>query len=316
MKHPFKDFFYFSRGERHGILVLIIGIAAVFLSGYIYSYLREQQSFTGEDKVQQAIAIKEYETFANSIEEQEKEWEKQYPKYSSKGAQNVFLTSFNPNTADSSTFRRLGLPGWMARNILHYREKGGKFRKADDFRKIYGLTDEQYQALLPYISIEQQDTVIFTAGLYHPPTPDSTAYNIREVIYKYPAGTIINLNRADTTELKKIPGIGSGIARMIANYRQRLGGFYSIEQLQEIHIDYRQLQSWFHINFKDICLINLNNIGIERLHNHPYINFYQAKAFSEYRKKKGVIKSLKPFALYEEFTEADLERISHYICFE
>ena len=46
---------------------------------------------------------------------------------------------------------------------------------------------------------------------------------------------MLDLNRADTAELKKIPGIGSGIARLIVNYRQRLGGFYQIEQLQEIH---------------------------------------------------------------------------------
>ena len=127
---------------------------------------------------------------------------------------------------------------------------------------------------------------------------------------------MLNLNHADTTELKKIPGVGSGIARSIVNYRQRLGGFYRIEQLQEIHLDYRQLQAWFTIMPSEIRRINLNRVGIERLRNHPYINFYQAKALVEYRKKKGILHNLKPFALYEEFTESDLERLSHYVCFE
>ena len=119
-----------------------------------------------------------------------------------------------------------------------------------------------------------------------------------------------------TTELKKIPGIGSGIARLIIGYRQRLGGFYNITQLQEIHLDTTQLQSWFSIDTRAIHLINLNRSSIERLRNHPYINFYQAKAFVEYRKKKGDLHSLKPFALYEEFSDTDLEKISHYVCFE
>ena len=66
----------------------------------------------------------------------------------------------------------------------------------------------------------------------------------------------------------------------------------------------------------EIRRINLNRVGIERLRNHPYINFYQAKALVEYRKKKGILHNLKPFALYEEFTESDLERLSHYVCFE
>ena len=129
-------------------------------------------------------------------------------------------------------------------------------------------------------------------------------------------GTLVDLNRADTTELKKIPGIGSGIARLIIGYRQRLGGFYNITQLQEIHLDTTQLQSWFSIDTRAIHLINLNRSSIERLRNHPYINFYQAKAFVEYRKKKGDLHSLKPFALYEEFSDTDLEKISHYVCFE
>ena len=123
-------------------------------------------------------------------------------------------------------------------------------------------------------------------------------------------------NRADTAELKKIPGIGSGIARLIVNYRQRLGGFYQIEQLQEIHLNYRQLQAWFTVTPSEIRRINLNRVGIERLRHHPYINFYQAKALVEYRKKKGALHSLKPFTLYEEFTESDLERLSPYVCFE
>ena len=62
--------------------------------------------------------------------------------------------------------------------------------------------------------------------------------------------------------------------------------------------------------------INLNKAGIERLRAHPYINFYQAKVIVEYRKKKRTLKSLKQLSLYEEFTTQDLERISHYVCFE
>ena len=30
---------------------------------------------------------------------------------------------------------------------------------------------------------------------------------------KYPEGTVIDLNRADTASLKRVPGIGSGLAR-------------------------------------------------------------------------------------------------------
>ncbi len=316
MKNPLKDFLYFSRREKQGILVLITGIILVFLTGYIYTFLREHTALSDEETQLQLSAVEEYENFIVSVKEKDNKREYHPSRYPINPSSEIVLKPFNPNTADSATFRKLGLPGWMVRNILRYRSKGGKFRKAEDFKKIYGLTKEQYGYLLPYLYIAPEDTTRKTVQLYNVSiTKDSTKV-LRETPYKYPAGTVINLNLADTTELKKIPGIGSGIARLITGYRRSLGGFYCIEQLQDINLNYHQLENWFYIQDKDIRLININHSGVERLRNHPYINFYQAKAFVEYRKKKGTLHNLKPFTLYEEFTKDDLEKISHYVCFE
>ncbi len=60
---------------------------------------------------------------------------------------------FNPNTTDSATFVRLGLPYWIAGRIIHYRAAGGYFRRAQDFKKIYGMTDEDYERLKEHIII-------------------------------------------------------------------------------------------------------------------------------------------------------------------
>lgn len=325
MRSPWKDFLYFSRGEKRGILVLVVIIVAVFLSGHIYTYWRERQKTPAGETEQQAAALKEYKDFIASVQKIDKKWKQRtYPRHREKAPAPFSPVLFNPNTADSATFRRLGLPAWMAGNILRYRRKGGKFRRTEDFRKIYGLTEEQFSTLAPYIDIAPED--ITSEDITSEDTaPDDIARTVaslyqptikRDSIYKYPTGTLVELNTADTTELKKIPGIGSGIARLIVNYRQRLGGFYRIEQLAEIHLDYRQLQSWFRIRPADIRPVNLNRAGVERLRQHPYINFYQAKAIVEYRRKNGALSSLKPLALYEEFTEADIERIGHYACFE
>lgn len=316
MRNPLKDFLYFSRRERQGILVLITGIILIFLSGYIYTFRQEHRERTDEEIQLQASAVEEYEEFIASVREKDNKREFHSNRYSINSSSKITLTSFNPNTADSATFRKLGLPGWMVKNILRYRSEGGKFRKAEDFKKIYGLKEEQYENLLPYLYIAPEDTMRNTVRLYNSSITTDSTKALREPSYKYPVGTVINLNLADTIELKKIPGIGSGIARLIVGYRQKLGGFYRIEQLQDINLDYRQLETWFCIYDEDIRLININRSGVERLRNHPYINFYQAKAIVEYRKKQGELHNLKPFALYEEFTKDDLEKISHYICFE
>lgn len=317
MPKLFKDFFYFSRTERRGILLLIAAICLGFLAVAHITAHRDGAGMHITETAEDTAARLQYEEFIASLQEMDKSHTERYRQRNKYAANErkksdtppPVLSLFNPNTADSASFRRLGLPAWMVKNILNYRAKGGKFRRAEDFRKIYGLTDEQYATLSPYIYIAPEDTASNTPRLY---TPQPALAKSE----KYAAGTVINLNLADTTELKKIPGIGSGLSRLIAGYRQQLGGFYQVEQLREINLDTEMLKDWFSTNPADIRRINLNRAGVERLRSHPYINFYQAKAIVEHRKKKGKLTSLKPFALYEEFTEEDLERISHYVCFE
>lgn len=105
-------------------------------------------------------------------------------------------------------------------------------------------------------------------------------------VYKYPEGTLVDLNEADTTELKKIPGIGSGIARMIVAYRKRLGGFYDMAQLKEVNYVDEDMLRWFKLGNAPIHRINANKAGLDKLRSHPYMNFYQAKVIIEYRRKK------------------------------
>ena len=137
MKNPFKDFLYFSRGERRGILVLIIGIILIFLSGYIYSFRQNSRQLSEEEARIQAAALKKYDNFISSVREQEKNENSRFKKSERYKKRTVVLAPFDPNRTDSVTFCRLGLPAWMAKNILRYRSKGGKFRKAEDFKKVY-----------------------------------------------------------------------------------------------------------------------------------------------------------------------------------
>ena len=318
MKNVLKKFFYFTRTERRGILLLCTLILLVYGGAQVYFHRQEKASRpSAEDRAEQLRMQQEYEDFLATIQEEEEKGRARhrYPEDTGfrPGKPAVTPFPFDPNRADSLTLRRLGLPGWMARNIVRYRERGGCFRHPEDFRKIYGLTDEQYAALEPYIRIAPQDTA-------RPAPPRLyTAQTERDTLarpYKYPAGTVIELNRTDTTELKKIPGIGSGIARLITGYRQRLGGFYALEQLREIDLDPEPLRPWLRIDTTAIRRLNLNRVSVDRLRRHPYFNFYQARAIVEWRKKHGPLRNLKVFALYEEFTEADFKRMRHYVCFE
>ena len=135
-------------------------------------------------------------------------------------------------------------------------------------------------------------------------------------VFKYPEGTLVDVNSADTAELKKIPGIGSGIAGGIVRYRERLGGFYALSQLEEVKHVTPKLLKWFKLDNDSIRKLEINKASLDKLRAHPYLTFYQAKVIVEHRRKKGQIKSLSQLALYEEFTEKDLERLSAYVSFD
>ena len=146
-----KDFLYYTKTERQGIIVLVVLILGVYAAPELFAFFTRAED-TGCTKNEKAD--QEYNDFISSLRET-----KPHPKsghsFPSTPQREIKLTMFDPNTADSTTFLSLGLPPWMIKNILHYRHKQGKFRHPEDFRKIYGLTEEQYQTLHPYIQITE-----------------------------------------------------------------------------------------------------------------------------------------------------------------
>lgn len=300
-----KDFFYFTKSERRAIIALLLLLA--FLSGGSIWFRLKRQDMT-------PLSLSESEqidSFITGLEERKRTSRKSFPTYK-EPAIPVRLRPFDPNTADSSTLRTLGLSAFIARNVEKYREKGGIFHTPEDFSRMYGLSQAQYETLKPYITIGEQfliperDTVQRIAF-----ARDTLPY-----IPKYPEGTVIDLNQADTASLKRIPGIGSGLARMIVAYRNRLGGFYSVSQLQEIpHLD-TGINIWFKVERAELRKLKVNHASLDRLRSHPYMDFYKAKAIIEYRRKRGKLKSLSQLSLFEAFSEEDVKRIAPYLSFE
>ena len=300
-----KDFFYFSKKERRGIVFLLGMIVTVIGIWLVSPYLIEES-----DKDTNQESFEEMERFLAGIKIIEQQRNASFKK-KEVVKRKVVLAPFEPNLADSIEFLQVGLPSFIAHNIIRYRQAGGKFATAEAFSRIYGITEEQFHTLEPYIYISES----------FQKKPDTLRYAKVEkrdtlAFYKYPEGTLVDLNRADTTELKKIPGIGIGIAQAIVAYRNRLGGFYDVAQLQELKWVTSDIQRWFKVENCPIHRINANKASLDRLRAHPYINYYQARVIVEFRRKKDKLKSLSQLSLYEEFAEKDLERLSHYLTFD
>ena len=301
-----KDFFYYSKSERRAILFLLV-LAVVGLIVYSTCYWPQHSLARHEGAVDSAVV----DSFKNQLVQREKNAHfRPKGKKRSKQERKVILQNFNPNTADSLTLYQLGLSDFVIKNLLRYREKGGSFRTAESFSKIYGLSSKQYATLRPYIQIPVPEAVVQVD------TVSEKNSRLEPFAPKYPEGTVVDLNEADTSVLKCIPGIGSVLAHKIVVYRHRLGGFYRVEQLQEIaHVD-TAVNKWFRVDSCKIRRLEVNHAGLDELRFHPYMDFYKAKAILDYRRKRGKIKGLSRLTLFEEFSEKDLERLLPYLSFD
>ena len=224
-------------------------------------------------------------------------------------SRNTERVPFDPNTADSTQLLRLGLQPWQVRNIYKYRAKGGIYRQKEDFARLYGLTVKQYRELEPYIRISDDYLPASTlVGKRQQVERDTVRYPV-----KIQADEHVILNTADTTQLKKVPGIGSYYASEIIRHGQRLGGYVNVDQLDEIEDFPQTSKQYFVIANAHPRRMNINRLTLQQLRRHPYVNFYMAKAITDYRRLHGDIKSLNELRLSKDFTDEVIHRLEPYI---
>lgn len=323
-----KSFFYLNRSDRRavlfiiGLLIIVIGLLVFVGRNSVEMSAEDTLSLRQQGQKAQPLPLYERRTLAE-LEE--------------KRAEQFF---FDPNTADSLTLARLGMAAYQIRNIYKYRAKGGVYRAPEDFARVYGMTRKQYTELAPYIRISDDylpATTLTTVQAYverrqerarqareayekYKETDTYKPYNEydRDTI-RYPIklkqGQHVNLATADTTALKKVPGIGSGWARAIKGYGERLGGYVRVGQLKEIEDFPVESLPYFEVLQPHTTKLNLNTNTLNQLRKHPYINFYQARAICDFRRLRGKITSLSQLRLLKEFPQDAIERLAPYVEF-
>lgn len=289
-------FFYLQKSDQRIIIVVLCVIAAALAVVYLTNGKAQEK----ETALEQVDAPKKAEYRSGKAG------------YYQDRQRKVELFPFDPNTADSAQLLRLGLQPWQIHNIFRYRAAGGVFRQPRDFAQLYGMTQKQYQQLKPYIKISEEDMP--TDNYFYAYEPIEERDTVRYPIKLQPDERIV-LNRADTMVLRKVPGIGSHFARKIVEYRQRLGGYYRVQQLMEIE-DFPETAIAYFI-IPDSTLpsrkLNVNRLSLNELKRHPYINFYQARAITDYRRQHGLLKSLQDLKLEHEFPPEAIERLEPYV---
>ena len=303
MKKKREKIFLLTEEQWLGLLILGVIIAAT-LVGMKYLQPADEPTILVEDSIK--TDFKDYQLKQDSL--YKAKWKKTYKRDTIA----IRMQVFDPNTVDSMTLLHLGFKPWQAKNMLKYRAKGGKYRKKEDLKKLYGMTDSMYLALTPYIYIK--DSIVVDSARI-----DSVHMDTLPKWKSIKKDTILNLRTADTTELKLIRGIGSYRAKMIVRYREQLGGYAQVEQIMEARgmdkVIADSILPHFYIDSVVVNKIPINHIRPEVLQRHPYLNFEQAKAIYEYRRKHIRIKSAEELKKIKGLSPTDIEKILIYLDF-
>lgn len=296
-----REFFYLQKSDRKVILTFLV----VIVSALTITYLTGGQETTTTQQTQK-IKTQRHTSTRNEY-------------YASTKNKQPERFAFDPNTADSSQLLRLGLQPWQVRNIYKYRAAGGIYRQPLDFAKLYGLTVKQYRELEPYIRISS-DYLPASTLVNHEMAQSKDKYTSKDSAtnhypHKIKPNERIVLNTADTTTLMTIPGIGPYYARRIVQYGNRLGGFVSVDQLDEIDNLPTEAKTYLVIENPSPRRLNVNQLSLNELRRHPYINFYMAKAITDYRRLHGPLKSLNELRLLKDFSPEVIKRLAPYVAY-
>lgn len=293
IKKRFKEYFNFTKKERNGIIVLLSIL--IILIG-VNQYLKNQTY--GNIVLMSEEFQKDIDQFEKSLVSKEnyKEINEKDEKIKN---ESLKLFDFDPNTIDKKDLSKLGLNKKQVSTLVNYREKGGVFYKKEDLLKIYGLNDDLYKILEPYIKIETEEK-------------ESVTVNDEEKITE-----LLELNSATQEDLINLPGIGESYANRIISYRKLLRGYYDKSQLLEVY----GFDSTRYVNIKDLVIIdtnliesiNINTSKYKTILRHPYLSKYQTEGIMKYRELSGKFNSLEQLVEINVLNKKELEKVKPYI---
>jgi competence protein ComEA len=305
MENRWKEYLTFTKRERTGIFVLLALIAIVTALPYLFTVAPPLPARAELAALQQQLDSLEPAPVANAFEA-----DHEYLPARA-GTVKHSLFEFDPNTLSAAGWRKLGIGERTIRTISHYITKGGRFRKPEDLGKVYGLKPADLQRVLPYVRIEEP-----AFGGQKAFFKDTAGRHSRHAVSKPPI-LPVDINTADTTAWIALPGIGSRLAQRICNFREKLGGFYSVDQVAETYAlpdsTFQHIKPWLQNSTMPVKKLNINTADANTLKQHPYIRWQVANAIVQFRQQHGPFQSITDVQQIMLVTPEIFQKMAPYI---
>ena len=312
-----SDWFYYSKAQRRGILVLLILIFLILIGSEAIKRTRTHRAIDKEAFLRE-VAL--FEEMLRKAEEAEALANAEVVVPDRRRQRPVFHPFvFDPNEMTDDDWERLGMPGHISRSIQNFLRAGGQFRFREDFQRIFLLEDWMYEELESYIDLPSRPSP-------RPRTAEKSTTPETEVIRPARSAKpetpspplLVNISRADSMELQQIRGIGPAFSRRIISYRELLGGFIDTAQLLEVFgLDstrYESIREFVIVDSIPVRKININQAEFPDLVRHPYIDRQMAGAILNMRRQHGPFASTTDLKRSYLVDEALFQRISPYLC--
>ena len=316
-----KDYLSFTRKERIGVLIVALVILVIyFLPKILASSGKDTPT---ETDIAWIEAVKKLEIRDSNFSKDEYkkdndenayayQYDRKKNNYYESGTLKGELFNFDPNTIAANDWKRLGLRDKTIQTIQNYLSKGGHFYKPEDLRKVYGLHQNEYERLLPYVKIESR--TLTAKEQYIASKPKDEIQPAKTYISKY---SVIDINIADTSAFISLPGIGSKLASRIVLFRDKLGGFYSIDQIGETYglpdSTFQKIKQYLKLENTSVKKININTATVDELKGHPYIKFSLANPIVAYRNEHGAFSKIEDIKKVMAVTDEIYEKIAPYL---
>lgn len=291
-KNPLSKYPSYSQRGKKGVNILLLVLLCVFLArvyfGYFYKPEIEVYSTAEFDSI---VALLKNHELTDDAKKDSIVTE----------AELSYLMNFDPNKVTAEELTALGFNKFQTSNLIKYREKGGRFYKNSDLKKVYGLTESEYKKYEPYIIIEKSK----------PKIPEVHEEPVTE-IEKEPK----DLNVMYSSELMQL-GISSELAFRILKYKDLLGGYYEYRQLFQVYgmdsATFAKVKANCVINPSAVQKIDLNKVDYKELLKHPYIDKFNTDAIFKYKKIKGKIHSVDELVLNQVISNELFDSLIYYV---
>ena len=265
-----SSYFKFSRNQRSAIFFLF-GIIIILQLVYFFV------DFSSFSKV--SPEKEKWLSLQSQIDSMKQEKLNYVPK----------IYPFNPNFITDYKGYKLGMSVSEIDRLLAFRKENKYVNSPQEFQAVTKVSDSLLNAISPYFKFPDwvNNKKKFATYKKYP----YTAFAKKEKI------VIIDINKASQEDLIKIYGIGEAISLRILKFKESLGGFVSMEQMNDVWGLSPEVIENLNSHFKvltppNVKKVDINNASIKELSQFPYFNYQLAKQIVTFRSMNGDFKKV------------------------